>query len=91
MVINVMVFIMAQIMGFNYKACGCKNVSEFVGDMTENEGKQLDLFVRFLQGNKWDKYLRTLDWKEFARHYNGPSYAQNQYDTKLENAYKKYK
>ena len=51
-------------------------------DMTENEGKQLDLFVRFLQGNKWDKYLRTLDWKEFARHYNGPSYAQNQYDTK---------
>lgn len=82
---------LAQIMGFNYKACGCKNVSEFVDDMTENEGKQLDLFVRFLQGNKWDKYLRTLDWKEFARHYNGPSYAQNQYDTKLENAYKKYK
>ena len=82
---------LAQIMGFNYKACGCKNVSEFVGDMTENEGRQLDLFVRFLQGNKWDKYLRTLDWKEFARHYNGPSYAQNQYDMKLENAYKKYK
>lgn len=26
---------LAQIMGFNYKACGCKNVSEFVGDMTE--------------------------------------------------------
>ena len=66
-------------------------MGEFVAAMEESEGRQLELFVRFIQGNKGDKYLRTLDWSEFARHYNGPSYAQNQYDKRLAAAYKKYR
>ena len=78
-------------MGFNYQVSGCKSVSEFVEMMTESEGKQLELFVRFIKGNRWDGYLRKLDWKEFARHYNGFGYAQNQYDKRLEKAYAKYK
>lgn len=82
---------LAQIMGFNYGVCGCKDVSEFVRLMSESEGRQLELFVRFIRGNKWDKYLKALDWAEFARHYNGPSYAQNQYDRKLASAYAKYR
>ena len=82
---------LAQIMGFNYQVSGCKSVSEFVEMMTESEGKQLELFVRFIKGNRWDGYLRNLDWKEFARHYNGSGYAQNQYDKRLEKAYAKYK
>ena len=82
---------LAQIMGFNHAVCGCRSVGEFVTAMEESEGRQLELFVRFIQGNKWDKYLRALDWKEFARHYNGPSYAKNQYDKRLAAAYKKYR
>lgn len=82
---------LAQIMGFNYSTCGSQSVSEFVDAMSENEGKQLELFVRFIKGSKWNKYLKALDWKEFARHYNGPSYAENQYDKKLAKAYEKYK
>mgnify|MGYP000002361233 FL=1 len=82
---------LAQIMGFNHAVCGCRSVGEFVAAMEESEGKQLELFVRFIEGNKWDKYLRALDWKEFARHYNGPSYAQNQYDKRLAAAYEKYR
>lgn len=82
---------LAQIMGFNYQVSGCKSISEFVEMMTESEGKQLELFVRFIKGNRWDGYLRNLDWKEFARHYNGSGYAQNQYDKRLEKAYAKYK
>lgn len=82
---------LAQIMGFNYRVCDCKSVSEFVGIMSENEGKQLELFARFIQGNKWDGYLRNHDWKGFARHYNGAGYEQNQYDKRLERAYDKYK
>lgn len=81
----------AQIMGFNYKVCGCQSVGEFVEKMSESEGKQLELFVQFLKGNRWDVYLRNLDWKEFARHYNGPGYAQNRYDQRLARAYTKYK
>jgi hypothetical protein len=80
-----------QIMGFNYLACGCANAREFVSKMCSCEGDQLDLFVAFLKSNGWDEYLKKLDWTGFARHYNGPSYAQNKYDEKLMNAYKKYK
>ncbi len=82
---------LAQIMGFNYRVCGCESVSEFMGMMSENEGKQLELFARFIQGCKWDGYLRNHDWKGFARHYNGAGYEQNQYDKRLERAYDKYK
>lgn len=80
-----------QIMGFNYGVCGCANAREFVDKMCSNEGAQLDLFVAFLQANKWDKYLKELDWTEFARRYNGPRYAENRYDEKLMLAYKKYR
>ena len=44
-------------MGFNYQVSGCKSVSEFVEMMTESEGKQQELFVRFIKGNRWDGYL----------------------------------
>lgn len=82
---------LAQIMGFNYKLCGCKSIDEFVEKMSESEGKQLELFAQFLKGNHWDVYLRNHDWKEFALHYNGPGYAQNQYDKRLAMAYEKYR
>lgn len=82
---------LAQIMGFNYQVCGCKSVSEFVEMMSESEGRQLELFARFIKNNRWDVYLRKLDWKGFARHYNGAGYAVNLYDKRLEKAYGKYK
>ena len=44
-----------QIMGFNYAACGCKDVDEFHYKMCQSEGTQLDLFVNFLKSNGWDK------------------------------------
>ena len=82
---------MFQIMGFNYKSCGCKSVDEFVTKMKQSEKAQLDMFVQFIVNNKLDKYLREKDWKGFAAKYNGPGYAENQYDIKLERAYNKYK
>lgn len=80
-----------QIMGFNYSACKCDSVQQFVELMKENEGKQLDLFTSFIQSNRLDTYLRNKDWAGFAKRYNGPAYAENQYDIKLEKAYLKYK
>lgn len=81
---------MFQIMGFNYSACDCSDVDEFVYEMSQSEGRQLDLFAIFLKSNGWDKYLRDLDWSGFARRYNGPGYKENQYDTKLESAWRKH-
>jgi hypothetical protein len=34
--------------------------------------------------------LQEKDWAGFARGYNGPGYAKNSYDVKLELAYMKY-
>lgn len=81
---------MWQIMGFNYAVCGCNTVFDFCTEMQLNEGTQLNLFTAFLRTNGWDKYLRDKNWSEFARHYNGPSYRENEYDKKLANAYEKY-
>ena len=80
-----------QIMGFNYFACGCDNVEEFVSEMKKSEGSQLDLFIEFIRRQGWGRYLRDLDWAGFASKYNGPGYKENKYDEKLERAYKKFK
>lgn len=82
---------MFQIMGFNYESCGCKSIDEFVTRMKQSEKEQLDMFMQFIINNKLDKYLRARDWVGFAKRYNGPGYAENKYDTKLQQAYNKYK
>lgn len=79
-----------QIMGFNYGACGYPDVFKYVEDQYISEGKHLVSFINFIQYNKLDKYLRSLDWAGFAKRYNGPKYAENKYDIKLKLAYEKY-
>ena len=83
---------MFQIMGFNHKACGEKTVSGFVEAMCRSEIDQLLLSARFINGNKvMLDALQKKNWAAFAKAYNGPAYAQNQYDVKMANAYKKCK
>lgn len=82
---------MFQIMGFNYAACGEASVERFVQSMCESESKQLLLFANFIKKNgKMHSALQSKDWAAFARCYNGPGYAQNRYDVKLEAEYRKY-
>lgn len=78
-------------MGFNYAACKCHTIYEFVTKMCTSEGAQLDIFVAQLKHNKWDNYFKTLNWREFARNYNGSGFAKNKYDIKLQHAYLQYK
>lgn len=82
-----------QIMGSNYKACGCDNISDFVKRMRESEREQLMLFVDFIKYHNMDQSLKpgNIRWAEFAKRYNGAGYKQNQYDTKLEQRYLHYK
>jgi LysM repeat protein len=81
-----------QIMGFNYKAAGYSNVQTFVKDMRTSEGKQLDAFVNFIKSNpSMHRALKNHDWATFARLYNGSGYAQNHYDTKIAQAYIKFR
>lgn len=82
---------MFQIMGNNFAECGKRCVKDFVECMCRSEADQLMLFVAYLEKRKLQEYLRNKDWAGFARRYNGPAYAENKYDQKLEAAYNKYK
>jgi conserved hypothetical protein len=82
---------MFQVMGMNYAQCGCKDIEEFVDKMKSSEEDQLMLTIKFLKNNSLLFYLNNHNWASFARSYNGPSYAANKYDTKLAQAYSKYK
>lgn len=80
-----------QILGENYSLCGCKNVNEMWAQACLGEKEQLNQVCVFLKNTGIDLYLKKHDWEQVARRYNGPSYAQNNYDTKLKAAYEKYK
>lgn len=79
-----------QICGFNYSLCGCKDVFDFYKEMWLSEEGQLKLLAGFLKGSGIVPYMKTKNFKEIARRYNGGGYAQNKYDIKLQNAYTKY-
>lgn len=82
---------MFQIMGNNFAECGKRCVKDFVECICHSEADQLMLFVVYLEKRKLQEYLRNKDWAGFAKKYNGPAYAENKYDQKLEAAYNKYK
>jgi len=79
-----------QIMGNNFQAAGFTSVAWFVLAMTQSESAHLKAFTSFVQSNKsMHTNLRDKDWAAFAASYNGPNYKDNQYDTKMEAAYKR--
>ncbi len=79
-----------QVMGFNWESLGYLSLQDFVDQMYESEGRHLESFVRFVETNHLDQHLRSKNWAAFAKGYNGPDYAINQYDTKMAAAYEKY-
>lgn len=81
---------MFQIMGINHVVSGHGTVESFVDAMRSGAAAHLDAFVSFVKANRLDAALRNHDWKAFARGYNGPAFAVNRYDIKLENAWKKW-
>lgn len=78
---------LGQVMGVNHWAAGFETVQEFVRAMTYSEGAHLYAMARFIVTNGLQRHLRNLDWNEFARGYNGASYATHGYHTRLAGAY----
>jgi hypothetical protein len=81
---------MFQVMGFNYEGGGWTTLREFVEDMFRSEAQHLRAFLGFCRANGLVGYLQSHNWAAFARGYNGPSYADNAYDTQLADAYARY-
>ena len=77
-----------QIMGYHAERLGYASVDEFVRLMSLDENQQFEAFVRFIEADPaLLKALKGKKWAAFAKAYNGPAYARNLYDVKLERAY----
>ena len=77
-----------QVMGYHYDRLGYDDVKTFVSLHEISEKYHLEAFGRYLVHYNLIEALRGKDWPRFAKGYNGPSYAENQYDVKLEEKYR---
>lgn len=79
-----------QICGFNWKKSGVSSAWEFYREMWTSEVGQFRLLSGFLKGSGIVPYMKSLNFKEIARRYNGEGYKKNGYDTKLRSAYQSF-
>ena len=88
-----------QIMGYHWKTLDYSSIEDFTQRMKLSEAEQLEAFVRYIQHNRLDRWLRLKagqsrlkleNFEKFAYRYNGPAYLRNKYHTKMFSAYKKY-
>jgi hypothetical protein len=79
-----------QIMGMNYADAGFRNVEEMIIAISDSEDQQLTAMGNFFTRTGLSASLRAHDWASFARGYNGPNYAINRYDIRLNSEYQKY-
>jgi len=78
-----------QVMGDNFAVAGFQNVTAMVTALVAAEDSQLSSVAHFIKGNGLASALAKHDWAAFAKGYNGPSYAKNNYDKNLAQAYSK--
>lgn len=79
---------MMQVMGFHWKTLGFDSVGAMVDFAKESEANQVKLGVLLINKSaKLSTALKNKDWKTFAYYYNGPKYAMNKYDTRLQKEY----
>uniref|UniRef100_UPI002B062466 N-acetylmuramidase domain-containing protein n=1 Tax=Burkholderia alba TaxID=2683677 RepID=UPI002B062466 len=64
------------IIGYHWKRMGYATVDDFVSYMEQDEGNQLDAFVRYIKADSdLVAALKAQKWGEFTRNYNGFDYA----------------
>jgi hypothetical protein len=81
---------LGQIMGENFAAAGFADAEKMVSAMTLSEDNQLKAMVSFMNTMHLIGTLQAHDWAGFARRYNGPNYAANNYDALLAHFYERY-
>jgi hypothetical protein len=78
-----------QIMGENFALAGFVDVEQMVTAMEASEDQQLTGMANFLVNSRLNVSLQAHDWASFARGYNGPNYAINRYDVRLNGEFQK--
>lgn len=80
-----------QTMGFCAPEIGFSSATEMVGWMTVGGlNAQIEAMVREIKSKGLDDELASGRWAAFAAGYNGPGYAENKYDAKLQAAAEKW-
>ena len=79
-----------QILGSNSAAAGFPSVEAMVDAMVQAEDNQLVAMAKFARSTGLDKALAAHNWAGFARGYNGPDFAKNQYDVRLTGFFQKF-
>lgn len=81
-----------QIMGFNHSTVGYSDVFSFVEAMKVPNGASLKAVMEFVKNNNLLRHVQgsSKNWAAFAKGYNGPGYAKNQYDKKLASAFARF-
>ena len=79
-----------QIMGSSFAAAGFTSVEEAVDAMMQSEDNQLTSMARFVRSAGLHGALANHDWTGFARGYNGPDFARNQYPARLAGFFQKF-
>jgi N-acetylmuramidase/Putative peptidoglycan binding domain len=74
---------LGQVMGENCNVAGFANVEEMVTAMVTGEDMQLRAMASFIKSQGMAASLQAQNWSSFARAYNGPNFAANDYDGHL--------
>lgn len=79
---------MFQVMGYHWPALGYASADDWIAAMAQSEREHLRAVVGFIeQDSALLKSIRAGKWADVARRYNGPAFKDNNYDTKLAEAY----
>jgi hypothetical protein len=82
---------LGQTMGFHAETQGFPNAIAFVEWMTKGGvDAQIEAMVKEIKKSGLVSKINAHDWAGFAYRYNGAGYAQNQYDSRMANAYRKW-
>jgi hypothetical protein len=81
---------MGQIMGFNARKIGYTSATHMFSELRAGGiHAQLECMWRYMDAVPGlIEALKARNWEAFAKGYNGPAFAQNDYDTRLAAAYK---
>ena len=81
---------LGQILGQHATHIGYNSVGDMVTAMATSEDEQLKAVVGFIQWTGLQSALQQQNWAAYARSYNGPDYAKNQYDSRLNGAWQTF-
>jgi N-acetylmuramidase/Putative peptidoglycan binding domain len=79
-----------QVLGENYREAGFTSPEELARQVFASEDQQLIAVANEIVTDGVARALATHDWKTFARIYNGPNYAENDYDNRIRTWFEKF-